>query len=177
MKTYQTNNLTLRPYEMNDYYVWKMANSKRLPPQNDFDAGKVDNLDLEYFCDFVAYLKKCANNDKLYVFSAFDKNTGEHVGIVEITILLRNGFGWGLYGVSVHNHLWGKGYGSEMTKIADQIAKDLNLRRLEADVEKGNERSEKMLISNGYSFEGVRKSFYYDGKDYVDMNVFYKILD
>ena len=176
MKTYQTNNLILRPYEMNDYHAWKEANLKRLPPQNAFDVGKVENLDLEYFCDFVAYLKKCAIDDKLYVFSAFDKITGEHVGIVEITILLRNGFNWGLYGVSVHNHLWGKGYGSEMTKIADQIAKDLNLRRLEADVENGNERSEKMLKTFGYQFEGVRKNFYFNGEKFIDMNVFYKIL-
>lgn len=176
MKEYLTNNLIVRQYKPSDYILWKEGNDNRLPPQNEFDVGKVENANKEYFYDFLSFLGDMKRKDKMYVFAAFEKESGKHIGILEFSILLRNGFDWGLFGVSIHNQFWSKGYGKELTELASSIAKDIGISRLECDIEEDNIRSKKMVSHYGFEYEGKRKNFYYNGKEYVDMDVYTKIL-
>ncbi len=176
MKEYETKNLIVRQYKPSDYLSWKEGNDNRLPPQNEFDVGKIENLDKECFYNFLSFLGEMKRKDKMYVYAAFEKTSGKHIGIIEMSILLRNGFDWGLFGISIHNQFWNNGYGKELTELASKIARDLGITRLECDIEVENERSKRMIKSFGFSYEGQRKSFYYNGKEYVDMDVYTKIL-
>lgn len=176
MKKYETKNLIVRPYCPSDYALWREGVENRLPQQNKFDVGKIENPSKEYFYSFLSYLGKMQENDKLFVLAAFEKESGKHVGVLEFTVLLRNGFDWGLLGVSLHNQFWGKGYGTELSSLAIAIARDYGISRLECDVEEGNTRSKRMIEKLGFFFEGKRKSFYFDGKDFVDMDIYTKIL-
>ena len=176
MREYVTENLIVRPYRPSDYTLWKEGIDNRFPSQNTFDVGKIENADKEYFYDFLSYLGEMKKKDKLYVLAAFEKESGKHVGVLEYTILLRNGFDWGLFGISIHNQFWNKGYGKELTRLAINAAKDFGISRLECDIEEGNVQSKRMIAKFGFSYEGKRKNFYYNGTYYVDMDVYTKIL-
>lgn len=176
MNAFETENLIVRPYKPSDYALWKEGNDNRLPPQNEFDVGRIENTDKVYFYDFLAFLGEMKQKDKMYVFAAFEKESGKHVGVLEFSILLRNGFDWGLFGISIHNQFWNKGYGKELTELAIKISPNLGIMRLECDIETTNERSKRMIRRFGFDYEGKRKNFYNNGKSYVDMDVFTKIL-
>lgn len=176
VKSYEIENLVIRRYAPSDYPLWKEGVENRLPPQNEFDVGRVSSTDKQYFYDFLTYMGKRQKIDKTYLYAIFDKDSGKHLGVLEFTILLRDKVNWGMYGISIHNQFWGQKIGTLATLKAEEIAKDLKIKRLECNIEIGNERSERIFVKGGYTFECIRKNFYFNGEKYNDVLVYYKDL-
>lgn len=173
---YKIDNLIVRRFIPKDYPLWKNGVDGRNTPQNQFDVGRVDNTDKKYFYDYLSYMGSRESIDKTYLYGIFDSESNKQLGVVEFTILLRDGFNWGMYGISIHNQYWGQGIASKITKLADSIAINLGIHRLEAVIEVGNNRSEALVIKNGYNYEGIKKDFFSDESQNKDALVYYKIL-
>ncbi len=175
--TFKTERLYIRKFATKDFDLWKEGYENRLPPQNEFDVGTVDNLTKRYFNQFVSALTEYATKDKIYCFGVFDSTTSKFVGVLEIIVLLRNDINWGSIGISVNNQFWGLGYGTEIAKCGTLIARDvLKLRRLECAIEIDNTRSTKIFSKLDYEFECVRKNFSFNGSEFADMEIFSKVL-
>lgn len=64
----------------------------------------------------------------------------------------------GVLGYELHPDHWGKGYATEALEAVVQYAhNDLDLNRLEAWASVGNEASERVLLKNGFQFEGMQR--------------------
>ncbi|MEG2002699.1 MAG: GNAT family protein [Clostridia bacterium] len=174
---FESTRLIIRPFAPSDYAAWSLAYENRLPPQNAFDVGAVARHDKKYYYDFITAMGEYARADKIYVFGAFEKATGLNVGILELITLLRNGFDWGSVGVSIHNQFWRHGFGLEIAEAGVAIAKDaLKFRRLECAIEQGNLASVNLFSKLGFEFEATRKQFAKVAAEYVDMDIYSKLL-
>ena len=175
--TFKTDRLNIREFSNKDFDLWKEGYANRLPPQNEFDVGTVEDLNKRYYNAFVTALTSYSSEDKIYCFGVFDAQTSKFIGVLEIIVLLRNDINWGSIGISVHNQFWGMGYGTEIANCGTLIAKDvLKLRRLECAIELNNDRSTSIFKKIGYDFECVRKNFSLNGNGYADMEIYSKVL-
>lgn len=174
LKKFEADRLIIRPFYPKDYELWKEGYERRLPPQNEFDVGKVEKTDRAYFYNYLTEMKSLSLVDKVYVYGCFLKSTGMFIGVLEIVILERFGIDWGSFGVSVHNQHWGVGYGTEISKKAVEIARNEHeLHRLECAVELNNFASQKMCEKSGLMYETTRKSFANEQGAYRDMKIYY----
>ena len=72
---------------------------------------------------------------------------------------------------------WGKGYMSEALKeITSYGFNELSLVRITAHVFEGNIRSEKLLIKNGYEYEGFLKKSHKKGDIYFNTKLYAKVI-
>ncbi|MDX8047208.1 GNAT family N-acetyltransferase [Gracilibacillus sp. S3-1-1] len=98
-----------------------------------------------------------------------------HLGMVDISTVLREEFQWGLIGYFVHNQYWGNGYGKEAVQAVMNIAfHKLGFHRLEAHINLDNSLSVKLAERVGMEFECVRKAFLYENDDWTDHLLYYK---
>lgn len=64
----------------------------------------------------------------------------------------------GVLGYELHPNYWNRGYLTEaLMVVVDHAHNDLTLNRLEAWTNEDNEASERVLIKNGFQFEGMQR--------------------
>lgn len=118
-------------------------------------------------------LKKSRND---IVFAIVDKKTDTMIGVT------------GLYDISWipraaefriaigEKSFWGKGYGTEATKLIVEYAFDkLNLNQVHLGVNAEDERANKCYKNAGFLFEGTKRESVYRNGRYYDLNL-YSIL-
>ena len=72
---------------------------------------------------------------------------------------------------------WGNGYITEAIKeITDYGFKELSLVRITAHVFEGNIRSEKVLLKNGFEYEGLLKKNNKKGEIYLNTKLYAKVI-
>ena len=113
--------------------------------------------------------KKNRDDDYFFDFGIFLKD-GTLVGGVSIMDISRQIFQNAYLGYRIFNNQWGKGYGKEAVKLAIDIAfRDLNLHRLEAEIEPTNKRSIALAKSIGMEREGYSRKRLYLRDQWLDM--------
>lgn len=130
--------LIIHPTREEDFISIKECLQGQKPPQNKYDDEEIQLADIytETFCkNNVHTLIQYAERDQAYLFRAFEKRENSYVGGVIIKTILRKNFQWAEVGYWILNQHWGNGYGSEMLKLAIDIAfNELCFHRIEAHI-------------------------------------------
>ncbi len=172
----ETKRLIIRPYENDDYSNWLHQHEERLPSQHKYDQGKTDMSECTevWFYQLVERHHEMIKEDDCYIFGVFHKDSGDHIGTIDISTLLRYDFQWGRIGYTLHNHFWRKGFGKEAVQAALDIAfKKLDFHRIEAHINLDNDASVHLAKSVGMEFECVRKGFIYEFEEWTDNLVYF----
>jgi [ribosomal protein S5]-alanine N-acetyltransferase len=97
-------------------------------------------------------------NDEKYSFGIFTKNSGELIGNVALTEVLRNSLQSCYIGYYLDMRQNGQGYMTEVVKLVVKFAfEDLKLHRIEAGVMPHNIRSMRVLEKAGFQKEGIAR--------------------
>ncbi|WP_462411002.1 GNAT family N-acetyltransferase [Neobacillus sp. Marseille-QA0830] len=113
--------------------------------------------------------------DKEYSFGIFLKETGELIGDIDITGIIRDVLQCGNIGYGLDQGQNGKGYTTEAVKLVVHYGfKQLNLHRLMAGVMPTNNGSIRVLEKAGFQKEGMaRKNVKINGKweDHIQFSI------
>jgi [ribosomal protein S5]-alanine N-acetyltransferase len=174
----ESERLILRPTKESDFLVIRDGLKGQGVQKNKYDEEELELTDTytEGFCKKnVANLIQYAKNDKAYFFRIFSKADGSYIGGVIIKTIMRNNFQWGEIGYWLLNQHWGKGYGSEMVKLAIDVAfNELGFHRVEAQINLDNIAAQRTSELAGMKFECIRKGFIFEFDEWTD-NMIYVI--
>lgn len=174
----KSKRIIIRPTEESDFATIRDGLKGQEVQKNKYDDEELELADIytEAFCKSnVDNLIQYAENDKAYLFRAFKKEDGSYIGGVIIKTILRNNFQWAEIGYWMLNQHWGKGYGSDMVKLAIDVAfNELCFHRLEAQINLDNVASQKTSEKAGMKFECIRKGFIFESDEWTD-NMIYTI--
>ena len=99
------------------------------------------------------------------------------IGKVKISNIVYGVFKNGIVGYSIDKEYEGKGFMKESLKLVLEYAKEyLDLHRIEASVLIDNEKSKRVLISNGFEEVGINKKYLFINGRWSDHITFYKII-
>ena len=123
----------------------------------------------------LAEIHEHAAKDTLYQWGVADRTSDEVIGtctLHAISVPHRRAE----LGFAVHRALWGRGYASEAARAAVEFAfGEMNLHRLEADVDPRNHASLRCLEKLGFRKEGYARERYHLGGELQDA-VLYGLL-
>jgi len=167
----ETERLILRPQKPSDYQAWYVGFSGRLSQQSKYDEGQVnlDGCDATWFSGLCDRHQEQAISDYAYIFGAFLRQTGQHIGNIDLSTIYREEKQWANLGYGIHNQYWRQGFGKEAVK-AVLIAgfENLGYHRIEAAINLDNYPSIALAQSVGLLKECVRRGFYYEDEQWVD---------
>ncbi|UZJ77659.1 GNAT family N-acetyltransferase [Fictibacillus sp. KU28468] len=172
-----TERLVIRPYITNDYRNWYTQYSHCYPARNKFDEGKIDLSDYTeaWFDEMVNKHQQLMDKDVAYILGVFRKDDGAHVGVIDLSTLMRNEFQWGRIGYTILNTYWEHGYGKEAVKAVLNMAfTQLGYHRIEAHINMDNTASIKLAESVGMEFECVRRDFIFEFGEWTDHRVYFR---
>ncbi|WP_349409766.1 GNAT family protein [Pseudalkalibacillus sp. SCS-8] len=176
----ETERLTIRPYHQRDYSNWLHEHKRRQPAQHKYDQGSTDMSECTeiWFHQMVESQQELIAKDDCYIFGVFHKQTGVHIGTIDLSTLMRYDFQWGRIGYMIHNHQWRKGFGREAVQASLSLAfKKLDFHRIEAHINLDNEASIKLAESVGMQFECIRKGFIFEFGEWTDNLIYYITAD
>nr|WP_100372820.1 GNAT family N-acetyltransferase [Bacillus sp. FJAT-45037] len=174
--TVHTQRLEIRPYQYHDYQNWYNQYINRLPSQQRYDEGRIDmSVCTEpWFYELVDRHQQAIKSDDFYVFGVFRLEDGAHVGVLDLSTLIRNDFQWGRIGYTIHNQFFNQGYGGESVKALLRLAHTkLNYHRIEAHINLDNHASIALANRVGMEYECIRKGFIHEFGEWTDNHIFY----
>lgn len=169
--TIETERLILRPLEPSDYEAWYTGFANRLPQQSQYDEGQIclEDYDRDWFVDLCDRHQAQALSDYAYIFGVFSKQTGQHLGFVDLSTIQREEKQWANLGYSIHNQYWQQGFGKESVKALLRAGfETLGYHRIEAAINLDNHLSIALAQSVGLIKECIRREFYYENDQWVD---------
>ncbi|WHY73910.1 GNAT family N-acetyltransferase [Fictibacillus enclensis] len=172
-----TDRLLIRPYFVHDYSNWCASYESCGKARNPFDEGNMDMSDFthSWFDQMVKIHQLAMEHDNAYILGVFKKSDGSHIGVLDISTLLRDGFQWGRIGYTILNPYWGNGYGQEAVKGVLNLAfSQLGFHRIEAHIHPDNVPSIQLATAVGMNYECVRKGFTLDNGKWTDHLIYYK---
>lgn len=172
----ESERLVVRPMTHTDFETILKGLKDQAPRQNRHEEEtELTDSFTEDFCKETAdKLEQYAKNDRCYEFRVFKKEDGIYVGGVIVKTIKRGGFQWAEVGYWLLNQHWGKGYGSEMVKVMNDIAfKELGFHRLEAHINLDNIASQKTAEAAGMKLECIRQGFIFEDDEWTDNIVYY----
>lgn len=175
-----TKRCVIRFLTEDDYQSFILGYQNSLPSKNRFDDGQIDvsTLDYEWYLKLLQRRQKEADNDYCYMFNIFLKDNKTSIGYCDITTQFREDIQYAKIGYTIFNNYWNQGYGTEVVEGLTKIGfEKLGFHRLEAHINLDNEASKKIVLKNGYIFEGIRKGFIYEDGKWTDNEVYYKNKD
>jgi ribosomal-protein-alanine N-acetyltransferase len=155
----------VRPLLLSDYSAWHKAQILQTKKQTRWDLDPLAKSKISraaYRKRLKRYRELCGKN--IIVFGVFKKN-GEFIGSCELAAIVRMNIQTAKIAYRVLNIHWGHGYGFEAARALTFFSfKKMKLHRLEAEVQRSNFKSIKLLRKLKYRFECVRrKAIYIDG--------------
>lgn len=172
----ETQRIIIHPTREEDFVAIRDGLNGQKVQQNKYDDEELELADVytETFCkNNVDTLIQYAKDDKAYLFRTFKKEDGSYIGGVIIKTILRKNFQWAEVGYWLLNQYWGNGYGSEMLKLAIDIAfKELGFHRLEAHINLDNIASQKTAEAARMKLECIRKGFIFEYDTWTDNMVY-----
>lgn len=172
----ESNRIIIHPTKEENFVSIRDGLKGQKVPQNKYDDEEVElaNVYTEAFCkNNVDKLIQCAQNDQAYLFRAFKKEDGSYIGGVIIKTILRKDFQWAEVGYWLLNQHWGNGYGSEMLKLALDVAfNELGFHRVEAHINFDNIASQKTSEMAGMKLECIRKGFIFEYDAWTDNMIY-----
>src|SRR5699024_2575748 len=178
MDTIETERLLIKPLEYTDYNSWFNGFSNRKESQSSFDDGILDMSPCtkEWFMELVDKHQEMREKDYQYIFGVFH-NDGTHLGMINLVTLERRNFQWAEIGYFIHNNQWRSGYAFEaLDKLIPFLQSELVFHRIEAHVSIGNNPSRRLLEKLGFKYEGIRENFIFEDHQWIDKQIFAKIL-
>ncbi|MDN4074015.1 GNAT family N-acetyltransferase [Fictibacillus terranigra] len=172
-----TERLVIRPYKTVDYSNWYHQYAHCYAALNKFDEGKIDLSDYTevWFDEMVKKHLHFMNKDEAYILGVFKIEDGAHVGVIDVSTLMRNEFQWGRIGYTILNTYWQQGYGKEAVKaVLDMAFTQLGYHRIEAHINMDNTASIKLAESAGMEFECVRRAFIFEFGEWTDHLVYFR---
>jgi [ribosomal protein S5]-alanine N-acetyltransferase len=172
----ESERLIIRPYKNNDYNNWYRQYTNRLPSQHKYDEGSVDMsiCTEDWFNSLVERHQQLASSDSEYIFGIFLKEGGTHLGVIDLSTLMRDSFEWARIGYTIHNHFWKRGYGEEAVRQMQEFAfNELNFHRIEAHINIDNVPSIKLAEKVGMEFECIRQGFIFENNEWTDHLIYY----
>ncbi len=169
--TIETERLILRPQKPSDYEAWYAGFSDRLPQQNRYDEGQIslEDYDRVWFSSLCERHQEQAARDYAYIFGVFSKQTGEHIGNVDLSTIQREEKQWANLGYSIHNQYWKQGFGKEAVRALLMSGfNHFGYHRIEAAINIDNHLSIALAQSVGLQKECIRRGFYYENEQWVD---------
>ncbi|MFD2913932.1 GNAT family N-acetyltransferase [Jeotgalibacillus terrae] len=161
----------LRPFNLKDFKEYKKQIEKRNPSRHQYDEGYIDMTGFteSHFKEKVERYEQWAAEDHIYVFAVVRKVDQALLGHVDMLILQRDDTQWAAGGYALHNQFWGEGYGTESLRGLIRIAfEELNLHRLEAQINLDNHASVKTAEKAGMQYECTRKKFIHENGKWTD---------
>lgn len=140
----ETERLSIRPFQKEDYESWLDGFNKRLPSQYKYDDGYHDmsSSTKEWFTEWIRGFDEAARRDEMYVLGIFQKEDGANIGKLELIKILRMDYQWAMMGYSIHNQHWKNGYGAESVIAALPLFfNGLQFHRIELHIHIDNEPS------------------------------------
>ncbi|MBD3256331.1 MAG: GNAT family N-acetyltransferase [Candidatus Lokiarchaeota archaeon] len=107
--------------------------------------------------------------DQIYSLVVADKKTDEFIGSNGLSLFLNNNIAFQIYW-AILPHLWGKGFGTESTKLLLEFAFDtLRIEKIVAYTHPHNFASQRVADKTGFQFKGLlphpfthQDSYYYE---------------
>ncbi len=157
----RSRRLELRPYRFSDFKAWRTGHLGRCEKKNRFDGDKPNprTLTKARFRKVVLLHRQWAKKRDMFQFGIFERGSGRIVGMIGYNMISKS-YSWANLGYGIHNQHWGKGFGPEAAKLCLEIGfRDLDIFRIEASCEPGNEPSAKVALRAGLRPEGRRAKF------------------
>ncbi len=171
----KTKRLVIRLIKKSDYVSWRRSCLGRLEKQNEFDKGppKEETLTKAFLQRWLDLNKRARKSDLVYTLGIFDKRNGDYLGLVNFAVISRLSYQFANLGYEIHNQFWGQGIAGEAISGAVGLAfKKLHLHRLEAGIEPHNKASIRVCEKLKMKKEGLRKKYYFNGKEWLDLVYF-----
>lgn len=106
-------------------------------------------------------------------FSYFIESDGKLVGGIGLHKKFEHSAEVGYW---IGEEYWGKGFGTiALKKIVDKAFDEFKFKRVQAHTFEGNIASEKILLKNGFEFEGLLKKYHKKGNIFYNSKLFSKI--
>jgi RimJ/RimL family protein N-acetyltransferase len=173
--TITTERLVLRPQQPSDYEHWYAGFAGRKESQHQYDDGLVnlEHCDREWFTNLCQRHKQEAQSDLFFTFGIFARDTGEHLGKIDLNTIRRENCQWAVIGYGIHNQHWRRGIGKEAVR-ATLIAgfESLGYHRIEAVINLDNQASIALAESVGMQKECIRHGFLYENEQWVDQLIY-----
>lgn len=82
----ETERLSIRPFQKEDYKSWLDGFQMRLPAQYKYDDGYHDmsSSTKEWFTEWIRGFDEAAHRDEMYVLGIFRKEDGANIGKLEL---------------------------------------------------------------------------------------------
>lgn len=177
----ESERLVVRPMEEEDFEIILEGLKGQGIQKNKYDDEEIElasNFTEDLCKETVSVLREYAKKDSGYEFRVFKKDDGRYMGGVIIKTIKRGHFQWAEVGYWLLNQYWGKGYGSEMVKVMNDIAfKELGFHRLEAHINLDNMASQKTAEAAGMKFECIRKGFIYEYDGWTDNMIYVGVIE
>jgi ribosomal-protein-alanine N-acetyltransferase len=162
-----TERLTLRPLSEEDaseFLALEIRNRDFFAKYSISRSESFYTLDRQI--ESIKRAKKAMEDDAMYRFGIFLKETGKLIGTVAFNDIIRGGIQSCFIGYTLDLELNGKGYASEAVRgMVDYGFNVLNLHRIEAGVMPSNLPSQRVLEKCGFIREGLaRKNVNINGK-------------
>lgn len=158
-----------------DHNAWLRGFTSRLPPQHPYDGSPhaPEETPRPWFRKLCAKHRQLWLQDKCYILGIFERETGRHLGHVDIFVIERADRDWANLGYAVHNTVQGQGIASEACNLAIAWAfKILQIHRLEAVISIDNLPSLGVARRLGLEPEGIRHDFERGPGGWVDQKIF-----
>jgi RimJ/RimL family protein N-acetyltransferase len=121
----------------------------------------------------VARQERLACQDHTYIWTMFERSTGDLVGVLDVHILTRGRLQVANLGYRIDNRYWRRGFAREMLKAMIPILlRDLRLQRLEAVIDPDNRPSIRLVRGLGLKREGLRRNYWFQNGRWDDQVVF-----
>ena len=171
----RTRRIELRPYKLSDYQAWHTAFTQRKRQQHKYDRGPLplEQTSRAFYRKLYFRHERLAKHDICYPFGIFDRKTGAHLGVIDISTICRDWYQWASLGYVIHNTYQGRGFGKEAARAAIQVAfRKLGYKRVEASIYPDNRPSIRLAKALGMNREGIRREYIYDHKKWEDHVVY-----
>lgn len=173
--SFKTRRLLMRFLHMGDFAAWRDAYMHLPKARNRWDIQKkhpAKALTRAKFRKIVMARQKLRTQGNFYNFAAFDRETGRLVGAASLMDISRGIFQNAYLGYYLLSSWWGKGLATEMAEAVIQIAfTKLKLHRVEAGIEPGNTRSDRLAQRVGLRLEGTSKRRLFINGKWRDMRI------
>lgn len=174
-KNYRTRRLVLRPLRATDHKRWCQAVDSSFPKQNKFDLDKTlpKWKEKKAFLRALRVQRNGAEGDKFYIWNIFLQSTGELIGWVDLSTLIRDPHQMANLGYFIFNQYRGKGYATEaVRRLVKTGFRDLKFHRIEAVIDLDNKASIALAKAAGLYKEGIKKHYWFQNNRWEDQVVF-----
>jgi [ribosomal protein S5]-alanine N-acetyltransferase len=174
-KSYQTERLVLRRLRLSDWAKWREAQEKSYPKQDEWDSGPAPlaKRGRDRFRKKLTEQNRKYKAIGTYIYSIFIRETGEFIGWIDISTIVRDPLQIANLGYYIINSYQGVGYAREATKrIIEAAFDDLKFHRLEAVIDLDNKKSIRHAKACGLYREGIRRFYYPQGSKWTDQVVY-----